>query len=200
MSEEQAWDERYAQDDRIWSGAPNVVLVQEVAGLTPGTALDLGCGEGADAVWLAKQGWQVTGVDISGVALARAGGHAADAGVSVDFQHRDLSTSFPPGVYDLVSAQFLYSWGDLDRDKVLRQAAEAVAPGGVLLIGGHQDHGPFGHGDGVHFASTDEVIAALDLDDTWEVLVQREHPRQQTGPDGEQHTRTDSTIKLRRRS
>ncbi len=202
MSEEQAWDERYAESGRIWSGEPNVVLVAEVAGLTPGTALDLGCGEGADAVWLARHGWQVTAADISGVALARAAGHAADAGVQVDFQHRDLSESFPPGLFDLVSAQFLYSWGDFDRDRALRRAAEAVAPGGILLIEGHQDHGPFRHGGDheVRFATPDEVIAALDLDDSWEVLVKREHPRQQTGPDGAQHTRTDSTVKLRRRS
>lgn len=202
MSDEQAWDERYAESDRIWSGNPNVVLVREVAGLAPGRALDLGCGEGADAVWLAKQGWRVTAVDISGVALGRAAGHAADAGVTVDFQRRDLSTTFPDGEFDLVSAQFLHFWGDFDREKILRRAAEAVAPGGILLIEGHLDHGPFPHGEGhghVHFPTPDEVVAALDLGDGWEVLVRSAHPREQTGPDGERHIRTDSTVKLRRR-
>lgn len=65
------WDARYSEHDRVWSGEPNAVLVEEAAGLEPGTALDLGCGEGADAVWLARRGWRVTAVDVSGVALER---------------------------------------------------------------------------------------------------------------------------------
>jgi SAM-dependent methyltransferase len=202
MSDEQAWDTRYAESDRIWSGNPNVVLVAEVSGLAPGRALDLGCGEGADAVWLAMQGWQVTAVDISGVALERAAGHAAEAGVTIDFQHRDLSVSFPEGSFDLISAQFLHFWGEFDREKILRRAADSVAPGGILLIEGHLDHGPFPHGDGhheVHFPTPDEVIAALDLDDSWEVLLRDVHPREQTGPDGKPAIRNDSTVKLRRR-
>jgi SAM-dependent methyltransferase len=201
MSDEQAWDARYAESDRIWSGNPNVALVAQVSGLRPGRALDLGCGEGADVVWLARQGWQVTAVDISGVALARAAEHAAEAGVTIDFQQRDLAESFPDGKYDLISAQFLHSWAEFDREKILRSAAEAVAPGGILLIEGHMDHGPFPHEghEHVHFPTPDEVIAALDLDESWEVLARDVHPRQQTGPDGEPATRTDSTVKLRRR-
>ena len=201
MSDEQAWDDRYAESNRIWSGNPNVALVAQVAGLRPRRALDLGCGEGADAVWLAKQGWQVTAVDISGVALARAAEHAAEAGVTIDFQRRDLAESFPAGSFDLISAQFLHFWEEFDREKILRRAAEAVAPGGILLIEGHMDHGPFRHGGDhqhVHFPTPDEVIAALDLDESWEVLVREVHPREQTGPDGEPATRTDSTVKLRR--
>jgi len=201
MSDEQAWDERYSESDRIWSGKPNVALVAQVAGLRPGRALDLGCGEGADAVWLAKQGWQVTAVDISGVALERAASHAAEAGVSIDFQRRDLSESFPEGSFDLISAQFLHFWGEFDREKILRRAADHVAPGGILLVEGHMDHGPFRHEGGhhVHFPTPDEVIAALALDESWEVLVRDVHPREQAGPDGEPAVRTDSTVKLRRR-
>lgn len=197
MSDARAWDERYEASDRIWSGNPNVALVAEVAGLTPGTALDLGCGEGADAVWLTRQGWQVTAVDISGVALARAAEHAADAGVTVEFRQADLAESFPAGRFDLVSAQFLYFLGDADRDKTLRRAAEAVAPGGILLIEGHMDDGGFGHAD-VHFATPEELVAALDLGDGWQLLTGAVHPRTQAGPDGEQRVRTDSTVKLRR--
>src|SRR6185295_18570046 len=77
------WDNRYLDRERLWSGQPNGALVVEVAGLTPGRALDVGCGEGADAVWLAKGGWEVTALDVSGVALQRAAGHARDAGVAV---------------------------------------------------------------------------------------------------------------------
>ena len=204
MSEESSWDARYAESAQIWSGRPNVVLEREAAALDPGRALDLGCGEGADAVWLARRGWQVTAVDISGTALRRAAGHAESAGVAerIDWQRRDLGESFPDGTFDLVSAQFLHSWGDLPRVKILRAAAAAVAPGGTLLIEGHLDHGPFpheGHGD-VSFPTPDDVVADLDLaSGEWELLISEAHERAQTGPDGLPATRTDSTVKARRR-
>ncbi|MFF5296614.1 class I SAM-dependent methyltransferase [Paractinoplanes globisporus] len=204
MSDEQAWDARYSESHRIWSGNPNVELVTEIEGVTPGRALDLGCGEGADAVWLARQGWRVTAVDISGVALERAAEHAKDAGVEIDFQRHDLEETFPAGEFDLISAQFLHFWEEFDREKILRRAADTVAPGGILLIEGHMDHGPFRHeghdGRAVHFPTPDEVVAALALGDGWEVLKAEVHPRQQKGPDGDDHTRTDSTVKLRRKA
>ncbi|WP_030435469.1 class I SAM-dependent methyltransferase [Actinoplanes subtropicus] len=206
MSDEHAWDARYQESHRIWSGNPNVALVAEVAGLKPGRALDLGCGEGADAVWLARQGWQVTAADISGVALERAAEHAAEAGVTVDWQRHDLEQTFPAGEFDLVSAQFLHFWEEFDREKILRRAAGAVAPGGILLIEGHMDHGPFrhqGHDHGpeqMRFPTPDEVIKGLALSDDWETLKAEVHPREQKGPDGADHTRTDSTVKLRRKA
>lgn len=203
MSEEKDWDQRYARSERIWSGHPNVVLAREADGLTPGTALDLGCGEGADAVWLARRGWRVTGVDISGVAVQRAAAHAEEAGVAdrADFQRRDLGESFPDGTYDLVSAQFLHSQGPLPRMRVLARAAAAVAPGGILLVEGHQDHGPFHHdGPPVVFMAPQDVVTGLGLDGPgWELLLCDTHERTQTGPDGEPARRTDSTIKARRR-
>jgi SAM-dependent methyltransferase len=202
MDHEEAWDDRYAESHRVWSGNPNVALVSEISDLPPGRALDLGCGEGADAVWLARRGWHVTAVDISGVALARAAEHAAETGVTIDFQRRDLQESFPPGSWDLVSAQFLHFWEEFDREKILRQAAASVAPGGLLLIEGHMDHGPFGHGDhaDIHFPTPDEVIASLELDDGWEVLTSRIHPRNQKDQDGKTIIRADATVKLRRSS
>jgi SAM-dependent methyltransferase len=202
MSHQKAWDSRYAESQRIWSGNPNVALVSEISDLSPGTALDLGCGEGADAVWLAARGWQVTAVDISGVALGRARQHAAEAGVTVDFQRHDLQESFPTGSFDLVSAQFLHFWEDFDREKILRRAATAVAPGGTLIIEGHMDHGPFGHGDHaeIHFPAPDEVIASLELEDGWTVLTRATHPRRQKDQDGNDVTRVDATVTLRRSS
>jgi SAM-dependent methyltransferase len=203
-SAEEFWDTRYGQSDQIWSGNPNTVLVREITGLEPGRALDLGCGEGADTIWLARQGWRVTAVDISGIALDRAARHAAAADVAdrIDWQRHDLGTSFPAGVFDLVSAHFLHSPRDMPREKILRTAASAVAPGGVLLVVGHAgypswEHDP--HPD-VHFPTPEEVLEALDLpDEQWEVLLREEHQRSQAGPDGQPATRTDNTLKVRRR-
>ncbi|MEU4822450.1 MFS transporter [Actinomadura sp. NPDC023710] len=201
----QYWDSRYSEHHAMWSGEPNAVLVQEAAELEPGTALDLGCGEGADAVWLARRGWRVTAVDISGVALERAAGHAAEAGVAdrVDWQRRDLAASFPEGSYDLVSAQFLHSPADMPREEVLRAAAGAVAPGGVLLVVGHAGPPPWdpdAH-PGVHLPTPDEILASLALPDgDWEVLRSDEHERVQKAPDGRTTTRTDNALTLRRRA
>uniref|UniRef100_A0AAU3GVZ4 Methyltransferase domain-containing protein n=1 Tax=Streptomyces sp. NBC_01401 TaxID=2903854 RepID=A0AAU3GVZ4_9ACTN len=196
------WDDRYRESDRIWSGNPNVVLVREVEGIEPGRALDLGCGEGADAVWLARSGWRVTATDISRVALERAAVHAADAGVAdrTDWQWHDLGASFPEGEYDLVSAQFLHSMGDLPREQILRRAAAAVAPGGVLLIVGHAGFPSWEHDHpDMHLPTTDEVLASLELPEgEWEVLLSEEHERIQNDPDGNPTTRTDNALKLRR--
>ncbi|WP_331766615.1 class I SAM-dependent methyltransferase [Embleya sp. NBC_00896] len=202
-SEEQFWDDRYRESDRIWSGNPNTVMVREVTDLKPGRALDLGCGEGADAVWLARQGWQVVATDISRVALDRAARHAEAEGVAdrVDWQRHDLGASFPTGSFDLVSAQFLHSRGELPRERILRTAAAAVAPGGVLLIVGHAgfpawEPNPHDH---VRFPTPAENLEALDLpDEQWEVLLSDEHERTQNGPDGKPTTRTDYALKLRR--
>ncbi|MFD9288095.1 SAM-dependent methyltransferase [Streptomyces sp. NPDC060030] len=196
------WDDRYRESDRIWSGDPNVALVREVEGLTPGRALDLGCGEGADAVWLARLGWKVTATDISRVALERAAVHAADAGVAdrIDFQWHDLGASFPEGEYDLVSAQFLHSTGDLPRERILRQAASVVAPGGVLLVVGHAGFPSWEHDHpDMELPTTDEVLASLELPEgEWEVLLSEEHERIQNDPDGNPTTRTDNALKVRR--
>ncbi|GAA4226740.1 class I SAM-dependent methyltransferase [Actinomadura meridiana] len=199
------WDGRYSEHDHLWSGEPNAVLVREITDLEPGTALDLGCGEGGDAIWLARRGWGVTAADISGVALDRAAHHAKAAGVAdrIEFQRHDLAASFPEGTYDLVSAAFLHSPEEgMPREAILRAAAAAVAPGGVLLVVGHAGPPPWdpdAH-PGVHLPTADEVLASLRLpDDVWEVLVSDEHERIQTAPDGRTMTRTDNALKLRRR-
>ncbi|WP_405388408.1 class I SAM-dependent methyltransferase [Streptomyces sp. NBC_01102] len=198
------WDDRYRESDRIWSGNPNTMLVREVEGLKPGRALDLGCGEGADAVWLARQGWTVTATDISRVALDRAAVHAADADVAdrIDRQWHDLGATFPAGEYDLVSAQFLHSMGDLPREEILRKAAAAVAPGGVLLVVGHAGFPSWEHDHpDVELPTTDEVLASLELPEgEWEVLLSEEHERIQNDPDGNPTTRTDNALKIRRTS
>jgi SAM-dependent methyltransferase len=203
MTVREEWDERYRESDQIFSGRPNDALVREVADLTPGSALDLGCGEGGDAIWLAEQGWHVTAADVSGVALERAARHAAEKNVAdrIDWQRHDLGTSFPAGVFDLVSAHFLYSRSEMPREKILRTAAGAVVRGGVLLIEGHAGFPPWEdnlHPD-VHLPTPQEVLDDLDLPEgEWEVEVAEEHERTQTAPDGQTVTRTDNTLKLRR--
>ncbi|MFH8484530.1 class I SAM-dependent methyltransferase [Streptomyces longisporoflavus] len=204
-SAEAFWDERYDQSDRLWSGEPNAALVRETEDLTPGSALDLGCGEGGDAIWLARQGWRVTATDISRVALARAAGHADQAGVAdrVDWQHHDLGASFPAGSYDLVSAQFLHSLHEMPREQILRNAAAAVTEGGTLLIVGHMGFPAWETEPhpGVDFPSPQKVLASLDLPTgQWDVLVCDTHEHSLTAPDGEPSTRTNYTVKLRRRA
>lgn len=196
------WDARYRERGRIWSGRPNLVLSREVPGLTPGTALDLGCGEGADAIWLARQGWRVTAADISGVALERAAQEAAEAGVadSIDFQRHDFSESFPEGSYDLVSAHYLHSYQELPRERILRAAAAAVAPGGVLLIVSHQDWPTWQHDHpDVAFPTARQVLDALDLaDGEWEVELCEAFERRHDAPDGTPGSRTDNVVRARR--
>ncbi|MFF4847390.1 SAM-dependent methyltransferase [Streptomyces sp. NPDC001194] len=196
------WDGRYAESDRIWSGEANAMLVREVSGLAPGRALDLGCGEGGDAVWLARRGWTVTGTDISGVALGRAAGHAADAGVAdrVSFARHDLTESFPQGEFDLVSACFLHNYGDFPRDAVLRTAAAAVAPGGTLLVVGHAGWAPWQEDrEEAHFPTPEEVLAQLEpVTAGWEVLRAEETERVQAKPDGTPGHRTDNVVRVRR--
>lgn len=132
------WEGRYGEREGIWSGKPNHGLITEAAGLHPGRALDLGCGEGADSIWLADEGWSVTGVDISTTALQRAQRHAEAAGhLDIAWQQADLAQWQPAGEYDLVSAQFLQSPVDFPREQVLRTAAAAVATGGSLLVVSH---------------------------------------------------------------
>ncbi|WP_329454680.1 bifunctional NAD(P)/FAD-dependent oxidoreductase/class I SAM-dependent methyltransferase [Streptomyces sp. NBC_01497] len=197
------WDERYAGSGRVWSGEPNAELVREAGDLPPGRALDLACGEGGDAVWLAGRGWHVTAADISRVALGRAAEHAARAGVGdlIDWQWHDLADTFPEGEYDLVSAQFLHSTGGLPREDILRSAAAAVAPGGVLLVTGHSGGAPWeehGH-PGVVLPTPAEVLAELRLaDGAWSVERCEDHERLQTAPDGTRMARTDNTVRVRR--
>jgi len=186
------WNARYLESEQIWSGNPNAALVREVAGLTPGTALDLGCGEGADAIWLARQGWQVTGVDVSDVALDRARQHADAAGVRVEFVLDDLATS--PGEFDLVTSFFLHVPEAALRERTLLVAAASVAPGGTLLVVGHSRAAGHGH-DSMLLETGHEVVEKLRLSaDEWIIEVTADVERAATN----MHT-VDTVVRARRR-
>jgi len=128
------WDARYSEGDGArWSGRPNGRLVAEVAGLTPGRALDVGCGEGADAIWLARQGWTVTAIDVSDVAVIRAREAAELAGAVVEWVRGDaLRTPFPAGSFDLVSMQYP-ALPKAVGEAAVRALLDTVRPGGLLL-------------------------------------------------------------------
>jgi SAM-dependent methyltransferase len=159
------WDRRYAEQPWLWTAQPNVFLVEEVAALAPGRALDLACGEGRNAVWLAERGWDVTGVDFSTVALDRARRLADDRGVAVALVHADLDAYEPPRrAFDLVVALYLQVPPVLRR-VALGRAVEAVAEGGTLLVVGHDlenlEHGVGGpHSPDVLY-TVDDVVAAV---------------------------------------
>lgn len=194
------WEERYAGLQPIWSGRPNFRLVEVVSDLLPGTALDLGCGEGGDAVWLAQRGWRVTAVDIASNALDRAAS-AAGVAAEIDFQQHDLTSSFPDGRFDLVSAHYLHSPFPWDRDGLMRSASRAVAAGGTMLIVDHGEPPPWAEHHHHHkFASAEEVLAGMLLDlGQWDVVRAGSFEREGIGPDGQAGTLIDNVIVLRRR-
>lgn len=199
------WDARYGSKDRLWSGNPNRRFVDEVADLTPGTALEVGCGEGADAIWLATRGWRVTGVDVSAVALDRAAARARAAGPEIAdriaWQQADLLSWDPaPARFDLVSAQFVH----LPRarlDVLHRRLAAAVRPGGTLLIVGHHPSDletSVGRWNLPGLLFTAEEIAATLDPAAWELLVAAAPERQERDPAGRPVTIRDAVMRARR--
>jgi SAM-dependent methyltransferase len=135
--EREDWNARHGEAGLLFGADPNRFLVAEVAELPPGRALDLACGSGRNAVWLAARGWKVTGVDFSDVALAQARALAAERGVEVEWVEGDL-LDWEPGepAYDLVAVLYLQLPAD-ERRKVLARAAAAVTSGGTVLVVGH---------------------------------------------------------------
>lgn len=200
----QFWDEVYREKPKRWSGNPNPQLIAEATGLVAGTALDLGCGEGADAIWLSQHGWTVTAVDVSAVAIERAAAHAADVGLQdrITWLQRDFGLWHPEGRFDLVSAQFLHSpllpWRD-----ALASAAAAVASGGTLLVVGHHPAGltPWSpHKDMLDKFFTPEDVAKelVSEPSSWRINVADSRERVVTGPDGQQATTIDSVLRATR--
>lgn len=191
------WNERYSGHEQVWSGHVNAVLATEVDRLPPGRALDVGCGEGGDALWLAERGWRVDGIDVSSVAIERAARRAESVGLSerTSFETRDLLAWSPPvATYDLVSAAFIHLDGDRRRE-VYAALAEAVAPGGRLLVLAHHPSDaavvprpPF---PDLYFTAED-LAADLEAHQPggWEIVVADARPRTGHHPE----TKADVTL------
>lgn len=202
------WESRYAEQGQVWSGKVNGILAEIAATLQPGTALDLGCGEGGDVIWLAQQGWTVTGVDISSTAVER--GRAAAEKLSipaknVHFEAADLSTWQPTALFDLVTCSYLHTFDvSLPREEILRRAADFVAPGGHLLITSHAAAPPWADAAKKHehkhdFPTPQQELDALDLDaNTWDVVISTLRDREATGPGGVSGIVSDTVTLVRR--
>ncbi|GGI43911.1 SAM-dependent methyltransferase [Agromyces flavus] len=195
-----AWDDRYSGAGPVWSGHPNPQLVAEVARLTPGAALDVGCGEGGDVIWLARQGWRVTGADFSANGLARAARHAEESGVAdrtewwrVDAREFDAAGRS----FDLVTTHYLHPPGGGMRD-VTRRLTAAVAPGGHLLVVGHAPSEAHEHLTSSHRDATWRAVDLLPaLPDDFEALIVEQRPRSVVR-DGRTVEVEDSTLLARR--
>jgi 2-polyprenyl-3-methyl-5-hydroxy-6-metoxy-1,4-benzoquinol methylase len=196
-----AWEQRYAGPGEHWSGTPNVQLVAVLTGLQPGTALDVGCGEGGDVLWLAQQGWQVTGADFSSNGLRRAARRVdqTDVGSKVDWWQVDAREFEPAGrSWDLVTTHFLHP-PDSGMVDVTRRLATAVAPGGHLLVVGHA---PSHHFTRLTAAQRSAMWLAEDLlpalPEDFEPLIVEQRPRTMMH-NGQPHDIEDSTLFTRRR-
>ena len=203
LYDEQWWEERYSSGEAHWSGRPNDVLVAETADLTPGTALDVGCGTGGDAIWLAGRGWWVTGVDLSRTALGRAAAAAAAELVThrTTWEYADVTTWAPPErSFDLVTSAFLHAPGGV-RDAVVARLAAAVAPGGTLLFAQHDpsDLHTVRHGQDPDLFATGEQLAAALPAGEFDVLVAEARSRLGRSHEGEDLPMADAVLRARRR-
>jgi SAM-dependent methyltransferase len=196
------WDGRYTGwSKKTLPAEPNPALLAEAAELRPGRALDIGCGLGSDAIWLAARGWDVTALDVSQVALDRAAARAEQAGVSVAWQQSRLEdAAVPPGGFDLVTAHYpalLHSEGR-DAERAL---LASVAVGGTLLVVHHADVDVAtakAHGfDPADYLDHDDVAALFD--DTWEVRIDRGRLRGRPAGSEGQHTHDDVLVARRLR-
>jgi protein-L-isoaspartate O-methyltransferase len=196
---QQAWEQRYRSRSQHWSGNPNPVLAAEGADLPPGTALDAGAGEGADACWLARRGWRVTGVDISTTALHRAAAQADRLGLKVTWQHLDLTRQPAPGTYDLVTAHYLHL-PVMQRPTLFTRLAAAVAPGGTLLVVGHDAsdlHTTMPRPGLAEMGWTPDKVTDV-LGPGWTVELAQTRPRPAIDPQGQRITINDTVLRAHR--
>ena len=200
------WEQRYGGTERVWSGRVNATLATIVEGLEPGRALDLGCGEGGDAIWLAENGWHTTGVDLSPTAIARARQAATARGLGerTRFVAADLSAYSDAESYDLVTASFLQSPVALPRERILHAATRLVTPGGRMLVVAHAAApawAPPQPAPHMIFPTPESDLTALQLDpQRWRTLIAEVKERATTAPDGTPAVLHDSVVMVQRMS
>lgn len=205
LSPAEFWERRYAGSgsDAVWSGHANQAMVYAVSELTPGNALDLGCGEGGDAIWLAQRGWSVTGIDISPTAIERASAAALDLGLGprrCQFVADDLAQWRTDETFDLVTSSFMHSPVEFDRGEILRKAAGRVRPGGHLLVVSHGTTPPWSAAARHRPHAAEDPMSGLVLDpDLWTTVLDERHPRHVAGPDGQQAIIDDVILLFQRR-
>ncbi|MDJ0396314.1 class I SAM-dependent methyltransferase [Rhodococcus sp. G-MC3] len=190
------WDNLYTERAMRWSGNANPVLVTEASKLEPGTALDIGSGEGGDAFWLADNGWTTTGSDISVVALDRA--RQAQGERTIEWLHRDLLEWAPESSYDLVTAHF-FQLPPLQVGPAFTRFGNAVAAGGHLLIVGHSPNDAMAsqHQHAEMLFGVDSITSLFD-GDQWTTVVAEDRVRAGNNPDGSHGERIDTVVLLRR--
>jgi SAM-dependent methyltransferase len=199
------WDELYRSRGAVWSGEPNESLVKHASSLPAGAALDVGCGEGADAIWLGRRGWRVTAIDISSVALERAKKSATQSGEEISSRIKwvrtDLTESVPTDAsYDLVCAFFM-QLPKAERDVLFRSLADLVTPGGSLLIAGHHPSDldvPVNRPKAPDLFYTATEVAGLLQPGQWRVVVEAADPRPAKGRDGQRVTVHDAVLRALR--
>ena len=208
QSDQAFWDERYlTHPTAIWSGRPNEYLLREAVDLQPGRALDVACGEGADAIWLAERGWQVTAVDLSPVALQRGAALAEQTGpetaTRIEWVHADLTTWDPGSArFDLVTSHYIHL-PSLARRAMTERLAGALAPGGSLLVVGHhpsdlQTSIPRPPEPDLFFTG-DDIAADLGAYE-WEIVTNAAPGRTATDPEGNAVTIHDTVFRAQRRT
>ncbi|GAA1619986.1 MULTISPECIES: bifunctional 2-polyprenyl-6-hydroxyphenol methylase/3-demethylubiquinol 3-O-methyltransferase UbiG [Brevibacterium] len=213
------WENRYSGAEAVWSGRPNVALVDVVTDLdlTPGRSLDVGSGEGADAIWLAGRGWQAAGIDLSPTAITRSRVAAETAGADADFAVANLvdwaAADDHRGAYDLVTGCFLHTRLPDTRADLMRHLGELVSPGETLILISHatvppwaaredSEHGEAGHEHGLDgdFSTPEEDFTLLTAGGSrpWECVLAETRNRPVTGPDGTETELDDGILVARK--
>jgi SAM-dependent methyltransferase len=200
----EAWDERYAASELVWSREPNQFVAAELADLPPGTAVDLAAGEGRNAIWLASRGWSATAVDFSQVALDKGARLAAQAGIDVTWVRADATAWQPPEPVDLVVVAYLQLPAE-DRRQAVRGAGRMLAPGGTLLLVAHDStnlaEGTGGPQDPSVLMTAEDVLddlSGLDLEVVRAERVAREVRSADEHGGEERRTAWDCLVRVRK--